>query len=81
MIIINFGMECKILFDPNRRTKSYICRINFTWRNLEFFVLSYKTENQPNILEKSNEAIWFVGDKVIKFSADTEFISNRVMNI
>ena len=29
-------------------------------------------------MEKENEAIWFVGKKVIKFSADNIFIKNRV---
>ena len=32
----------------------------------------------PNILEKANEAIWFVQDQVIKFSDDTNFIAHRV---
>lgn len=32
----------------------------------------------PNILEKANEAIWFLGDDVIKFSDDTQFIARRV---
>lgn len=39
---------------------------------------SYYESNSPNILEKANEAIWFVGDKVIKFSDDPTFIANRV---
>ena len=34
--------------------------------------------DSPNILEKENEAIWFVGKQVIKFSADNIFIRNRV---
>lgn len=38
----------------------------------------YAKPNQPNILEKSNEAIWFVDNIVIKYSDNTEFISNRV---
>ncbi len=38
---------------------------------------SYQEINGPNILEKENEAIWFVGNKVIKFSADPKFIKNR----
>jgi len=38
-----------------------------------------KTENAPNILEKPNEAIWFVEDKVIKFCIDTDFIKNRAI--
>lgn len=32
----------------------------------------------PNILDKPDEAIWFVNDTVIKFSADSNFIQNRV---
>jgi choline kinase len=38
----------------------------------------YREPNAPNILEKANEAIWFVGDQVIKFSDDQKFIANRV---
>jgi NDP-sugar pyrophosphorylase family protein len=38
----------------------------------------YRENDEPNILEKSNEAIWFVGNKVIKFSDDKKFIENRV---
>ena len=38
----------------------------------------YQEPNAPNILEKVNEAIWFVGEKVIKFSDDEHFITNRV---
>lgn len=39
---------------------------------------AYQKANQLNILEKENEAIWFVGDNVIKFSTDKKFIKNRV---
>jgi dTDP-glucose pyrophosphorylase len=38
----------------------------------------YSDPGEPNILEKENEAIWFVGKRVIKFSEDKKFISNRV---
>lgn len=38
----------------------------------------YRQDNGPNILEKANEAIWFVNGQVIKFSDDKEFITNRV---
>ena len=38
----------------------------------------FESPNAPNILEKQNEAIWFLGDKVIKFSDNTRFISDRV---
>ena len=39
---------------------------------------AYKEPGAPNILEKANEAIWFVGGNVIKFSDDEKFISSRV---
>lgn len=38
----------------------------------------FESPDSPNILEKQNEAIWFLGDKVIKFSDNTRFISDRV---
>ena len=38
---------------------------------------AYQKINKPNILEKENESIWFVRDRVIKFSIDTQFIQNR----
>ena len=56
----------------------------FTWfdtGNLEALELTrkkYKEPNEPNILEKANEAIWFIDDLVIKFSDDKRFIENRV---
>lgn len=37
----------------------------------------YREADSPNILEKANEAIWFVNDQVIKFSDDERFIENR----
>lgn len=56
----------------------------FTWFDtgkpdeLELTRNRYREEGGPNILEKANEAIWFVADKVIKFSDDESFIANRV---
>jgi hypothetical protein len=41
----------------------------------------YREPDEPNILEKANEAIWFVGNKVIKFSDDKKFIANRVKRV
>lgn len=38
----------------------------------------FHSEDGPNILEKENEAIWFMGDKVIKFSDNKQFIRDRV---
>ena len=42
---------------------------------------AYREEDEPNILEKENEAIWFVGERVIKFSDDVRFIANRVQRV
>jgi hypothetical protein len=56
----------------------------FTWHdtgNLNALAKArkhYRESVEPNILEKTNEAIWFVGDTVIKFSDDKKFIANRV---
>lgn len=41
----------------------------------------YRELDEPNILEKANEAIWFVGDHAIKFSDDKKFIANRVERV
>ena len=41
----------------------------------------YREPDAPNILEKANEAIWFVGAQVIKFSDDQTFIANRVRRV
>lgn len=58
--------------------------IKFTWfdtGNLEALKQTreyFKCDIDANILEKEDEAIWFVNDKVIKFSIDETFIANRV---
>ena len=36
-----------------------------------------KNENAPVILEKPDESIWFIEDKVVKFCIDNDFIVNR----
>ena len=41
----------------------------------------YQEPDAPNILEKANEAIWFVDNQVIKFSDDQKFIANRVKRV
>jgi len=56
----------------------------FTWHdtgNIEALTATrehYREKDEPTILDKANEAIWFVGDRVIKFSDDQKFIENRV---
>ena len=57
--------------------------IPFTWYDtgnpqaLEKARAVYQQAGAPNILDKANEAIWFIGDNVVKFSDDTSFIANR----
>lgn len=66
---------------------STISAHEFTWfdtGNLESIQIAreaYAESNEPNILEKENEAIWFVGDNVIKYSDDINFIANRVKRV
>ena len=56
----------------------------FTWFDigveveLEATRKRFEIPDAPNILEKPNEAIWFVGNRVIKFSDDRTFVSDRV---
>ncbi len=38
----------------------------------------FKNDNLPNILPKPDEAIWFVGNNVIKFSNNKSFITERI---
>lgn len=64
--------------------KNKIKAVKFTWFDtgvtveLEATRKRYAEAGAPNILEKPDEAIWFLKDKVIKFSANSEFISDRV---
>lgn len=37
------------------------------------------SNNSPVILDKNNEAIWFVSNMAIKYNLDSEFISNRII--
>lgn len=56
----------------------------FTWFDtgvkveLEATRKRYAVLDAPNILEKENEAIWFLDDKVIKYSDDIRFIADRI---
>jgi len=69
----------KSLLDKNFK----IYAENFTWHdvgNMSSLNVArnyYHGKEKLNILEKSNESIWFVSNKVIKFSADNNFIFNR----
>ena len=56
----------------------------FTWfdtgnpESIKITREAYAEPDQPNILEKENEAIWFIKNNVVKFSTDTDFITNRI---
>lgn len=56
----------------------------FTWFDtgvtveLETTRKRYHQADDPNILPKEDETIWFLDDKVIKFSDKTQFIEDRV---
>lgn len=59
----------------------------FTWHDTGNITALTQTRaarrepGEPNILEKANEAIWFMGDQVVKFSDDEKFIANRVKRV
>lgn len=56
----------------------------FTWFDtgikveLEATKKRFNNPDGPNILDKENETIWFLNDKVIKYSDNEKFISDRV---
>jgi len=72
------------VFGLNFLLKNGIETIGFTWfdSGSHHGLATARTQLQsaftPNILDKEDEAIWFVKKRVIKFSADTTFIQNRV---
>ncbi|WP_293749407.1 phosphotransferase [uncultured Paraglaciecola sp.] len=59
--------------------------IEFDWHDtgnvaaLESARKKIKAKVEANVLEKEQEAIWFVNNKVIKFSIDHKFIRDRVL--
>ena len=65
-------------------THTEIRGYDFQWSdtgNVESITITraaYAEPNQPNILEKQNEAIWFIDNAVIKYSDDIGFIANRI---
>ncbi len=57
-----------------------------SWMDIGNLELLEQTKNkfldpEYNILEKENEAIWFIKDRVIKFSTDESFIAGRCKRI
>jgi NDP-sugar pyrophosphorylase family protein len=74
----SFGLK-KLLLD-----KQEIHAQEFTWfdtgnlKSLQKTRKYFLSKDAPEILDKPNEAIWFVNNRVIKYSSDEEFIKNRV---
>lgn len=72
------------VYGLNSLLKKSLSTYIFTWfdtgsrKGLESAKVEFQSTFTPNILEKKNEAIWFVGQRVIKFSTDSSFIRNRV---
>lgn len=67
----------KLLFNDKVQAKE------FTWFDIGnvdgLNKASLYFSSDINVLPKSDEAIWFVDNKVIKYSNDTNFITNRVL--
>lgn len=78
------AIEMGEVYGLRRLVNHGIKAFQFKWfdtGNLKAITLTrnaYKESKDPNILEKTNEAIWFVNNQVIKFSDDKAFINNRV---
>jgi len=58
--------------------------VKFTWYDtgtveaLSYANQVFGTEDDPNILPKAQEHIWFCNGRVVKFSTDRDFIAQRV---
>jgi len=68
-------------------SKKTIYALKFEWfdtgtpQALHYSTAEYKSSDDPFILPKENECIWFIKDQVIKFSSERLFISNRVKKL
>ena len=80
----SYGIKKMLEANETYMTSTSFNSFKFTWydtgneRSLSVAKEKLKTEHQPNILEKDNEAIWFANNKTIKFSVDKKFIKDRV---
>lgn len=82
------GGECAVLAGESHGLRALLSvgiqGIQMEWfdtgipEQLERTREAFRQVGSPNILEKANEAIWFVGNRVIKFSDDAGFIAGRV---
>lgn len=71
-------------FGLNKIVRNKVRAHPFTWfdtgspESLEVTRRAFKSQVEANILEKDGEAIWFVNNHVIKYSASRDFIQKRV---
>ena len=78
-----FKMSKSNLEKRSIKQKISIQAKKFTWYdtgNLDSLTAArelVRSKDAPEILEKANEAIWFVNDRVIKYNSDPKFISDR----
>ena len=83
----SYGIKKMLEANESYLTSTSFNSFKFTWYDTgnEQSLLSakqkLKSEHQPNILEKDNEAIWFANNKTIKFSTDKDFIRDRVERV
>jgi len=73
-----YGLR-SILKNNSIKAKAYTWNDTGNLQSLNKTRIIYQKKNEPNILDKENESIWFVGKSVIKFSSDKKFIKNRVL--
>jgi NDP-sugar pyrophosphorylase family protein/thiamine kinase-like enzyme len=73
-----YGLK-RILKQKPIKSKAFTWFDTGTQQALTLTRKSYLEINSPNILEKENESIWLIGQRVIKFSTDSQFIQNRYL--
>lgn len=87
-IMINGGNEAieegEVYALKNMLQKKYIKAKDFQWRDMGNLISFkeaedfFKRNDSPVILEKEDEHIWFIENKVVKYSSDKNFIKNRI---
>ncbi len=68
----------KLLKNTDIKSKEFTWHDTGNLNSLKKVRKYFRNEDDPIILEKENECIWFVDKKVIKYSDDKMFIKNRV---
>lgn len=74
----SYGLRKMIEDNVKIKAKSFTWHDTGNLKNLAMARKVFKRKNSPEILEKPNEAIWFVNNRAIKFAEDKTFISDRI---